>query len=103
MEISLFLSKKLIPAKLNYSDFDNELLVVYLAFWHFLYFAEGRVFHINTEHKPLTFAQFKFQRHFKAFLHLTLVLTVLVSCWPLTSLQGLHLLVYLHRPVYLLA
>ena len=51
-----FFSKKLNPAELNYSAFNRELLAVYLAVRHFQYFVEGRVFHINTDHKPLTFA-----------------------------------------------
>jgi len=51
-----FFSKKLSPAELKYSAFDRELLAAYLAVRHFQYFVEGRVFHINTEHKPLTFA-----------------------------------------------
>ena len=51
-----FFSKKLSPAELNYSAFDRELLAAYLAVRHFQYFVEGRVFHINTDHKPLTFA-----------------------------------------------
>ena len=51
-----FFSKKLTPAELNYSAFDRELLAAYLAVRHFQYFVEGRVFHINTDHKPLTFA-----------------------------------------------
>ena len=44
------------PAELKYSAFDRELLAAYLAVRHFQYFVEGRVFHINTDHKPLTFA-----------------------------------------------
>ena len=51
-----FFSKKLTPAELNYSAFDRELLAAYLAVRHFQYFVEGGVFHINTDHKPLTFA-----------------------------------------------
>lgn len=51
-----FFSKKLSPAELNYSAFDRELLAAYLAVRHFQYFVEGRAFHINTDHKPLTFA-----------------------------------------------
>lgn len=51
-----FFSKKLSPAELKYSAFDRELLAAYLAVRHFQYFVEGRVFHINTDHKPLTFA-----------------------------------------------
>ena len=44
------------PAELNYSAFDRELLAAYLAVRHFQYFVEGRVFHINTDQKSLTFA-----------------------------------------------
>ena len=51
-----FFSKKLNPAELKYSAFDRELLAAYLAVRHFQFFLEGRVFHINTDHKPLTFA-----------------------------------------------
>ena len=51
-----FFSRKLNPAKLKYSAFDRELLAAYLATRHFQFFLEGRVFHINTDHKPLTFA-----------------------------------------------
>ena len=51
-----FFSKKLNSAELNYSAFDRELLAAYLAIRHFQYFVEGRPFHINTDHKPLTFA-----------------------------------------------
>ena len=51
-----FFSKKLSPAELKYSAFNHELLAAYLAVRHFQYFVEGRVFHINTDHKPLTFA-----------------------------------------------
>ena len=53
--ISLF-SDKLTPVDLIYSAFDRELLAAYLAVRHFQYFVEGRVFDINTDHKPLTFA-----------------------------------------------
>ena len=55
MPISFF-SKKLNHAELNYSAFDRELLAIYLSVRHFQYFVEGRTFHINTDHKPLTFA-----------------------------------------------
>ena len=51
-----FFSKKLSPAELKYSAFDHELLAAYLAVQHFQYFVEGRVFNINTDRKPLTFA-----------------------------------------------
>ena len=51
-----FFSKKLTSAERNYSAFDRELLAVYLAVRHFQYFVEGRIFHVNTDQKPLTFA-----------------------------------------------
>ena len=51
-----FFSKELSPAELKYSAFDHELLAAYLAVQHFQYFVEGRVFNINTDRKPLTFA-----------------------------------------------
>jgi len=50
-----FFSKKLTPAETKYSTFDRELLAVYLAIKHFLYFVEGWEFYILTD-KPLTFA-----------------------------------------------
>ena len=43
-------------AELNYSAFDREFLAAFLAVRHFQYFVEDRVFHINTDHKPLTLA-----------------------------------------------
>ena len=49
-------SKKLSPAELNYSAFDQKILAAYLAVCHFQYFIEGCVFHVNMDHKPLTFA-----------------------------------------------
>ena len=51
-----YFSKKLQPAETRYSTFDRELLAVYLAIKHFRYFVEGRVFHILTDHRPLTFS-----------------------------------------------
>ena len=51
-----FFSKKLSQAETRYSTFDRELLAVYLAIKHFRYFLEGRVFHVITDHKPLTHA-----------------------------------------------
>jgi cleavage and polyadenylation specificity factor subunit 1 len=51
-----FFSKQLKPSETRYSTFDRELLAVYLATKHFRHFIEGRVFHIRTDHKPLTFA-----------------------------------------------
>ena len=44
------------PAETRYSTFDRELLAVYLSIKHFRYFLEGRLFHVLTDHKPLTYA-----------------------------------------------
>ena len=51
-----YFSKKLRPPETRYSTFDRELLAIYLAIKHFRHFVEGRVFHISTDHKPLTYA-----------------------------------------------
>ena len=51
-----FFSKKLKPAETRYSTFDRELLAIYLSLKHFRYFLKGRTFHVDTDHKPLTFA-----------------------------------------------
>ena len=51
-----YFSRKLQPAETRYSTFDRELLAIYLAIKHFHYFIEGRIFHILTDHKPLTYA-----------------------------------------------
>ena len=51
-----FFSRKLQPAETCYSTFDRELPGVYLAIRHFRWFIECRVFHVYTDHKPLTFA-----------------------------------------------
>ena len=51
-----FFSRKMTPAETRYSTFDRELLAVYLAIKHFRHFLEGRLFHVLTDHKPLTFA-----------------------------------------------
>ena len=51
-----YFSKKLRPPETRYSTFDCELLAIYLAIKHFRRFVEGRVFHISTDHKPLTYA-----------------------------------------------
>ena len=48
-----YFSKKLKPSETKYSTFDRELLAVYLSI---KYFVEGRVFHILTDHKPLTYS-----------------------------------------------
>ena len=51
-----FFSRKLTPAETRYSTFDRELLAVYLGIQHFRHFLEGRLFHVLTDHKPLTYA-----------------------------------------------
>ena len=51
-----YFSRKLKPAETRYSTFDRELLAIYLAIRHFRHFVEGRLFHIRTDHKPLTYA-----------------------------------------------
>ena len=51
-----FFSRKLTPTQTRYSTFDRELLAVYLAIHHFRHFLEGRLFHVLTDHKPLTYA-----------------------------------------------
>lgn len=51
-----FFSKTLKPAETRYSTFDRELLAVYLAIKHFRYFLEGHLFHVLTDHNPLTHA-----------------------------------------------
>ena len=51
-----YFSKKLQPAETRYSTFDRELLAIYLTIKHFRHFVEGHIFHILTDHKPLTYA-----------------------------------------------
>lgn len=51
-----FFSKKLNSAGCKYSTYDRELLAMYQGVKHFKHLLEGRVFHINTDHKPLIFA-----------------------------------------------
>jgi hypothetical protein len=51
-----FYSKKLDVTQRKYSTFDRELLAVYLAVRHFRFLLEGGQFHVETDHKPLTFA-----------------------------------------------
>ena len=51
-----FFSLKMTPAETRYSTFDWELLAVYLAIKQFRHILERQVFHILTDHKPLTYA-----------------------------------------------
>ena len=52
-----FFSRKMTPTETRYSTFDRENLAVYLmTIKHFRHFLEGRLFHVLTVHKPLTFA-----------------------------------------------
>lgn len=45
---------------LQYTDllqyFDQEFLAIYFAIKYFCHFIKGRIFHVYTDHKPLTFA-----------------------------------------------
>ena len=50
-----FFSRKMKCSERRYSTFNRELLAVYLSIKHFRYFLEGRIFHVITDHKPLTF------------------------------------------------
>ena len=50
-----FFSKKLKPSETRYSTFNRELLAIYLSIKHFRHFLEGRIYHVITNHKPLTF------------------------------------------------
>jgi len=51
-----FFSRKLDAAQQKYSAFDRELLACYLAIRHFRWLLEGNVFHVWSDHKPLSFA-----------------------------------------------
>jgi hypothetical protein len=53
---SHFFSKKLTSTQRNYSTYDRELLGVYKSVKHFRHMLEARVFTIQPDHKPLTFA-----------------------------------------------
>lgn len=51
-----FFSKKLSPSQKKYSPYDRELLAIYEAIRYFRFMVEARVFHVTTDHKPLTYA-----------------------------------------------
>jgi hypothetical protein len=51
-----FFSKKLEPAQVQYSAFDQELLACCDGICHFRYIREGKSFIIYTVIKPLTYA-----------------------------------------------
>jgi len=53
---TFFSQKKLDPVQMKYSAFDRELLAVYLAIRHFCWALEGHAFHVESDHKPLSFA-----------------------------------------------
>ena len=50
-----FFSKKLNPAQAKYRAFDRKLLAMCVAIWHFLYFIEGHLFTLFTDHKALAY------------------------------------------------
>ena len=54
-QLLAYFSKALKPSEKRYSTFDRELLGIYLAVKHFRYSVEGRISHILTDHKPLTY------------------------------------------------
>lgn len=49
-----FFSKKFTTTQTKYSTYDRELTAMFLGLKHFRDILEGRVFHILTDHKPLT-------------------------------------------------
>lgn len=51
-----FYSKKLTNAQQKYSTYDRELTAIFQGIKHFRYMVEGRLCHVMTDHKPLTFA-----------------------------------------------
>ena len=51
-----FFSKRFSESQKKYSTFGRELLAVYLSVLYFSYYLEGRDFHIECDHKPLTYA-----------------------------------------------
>lgn len=51
-----FFSKKFTPTQIKYSTYDRELTAMFLGVKHFRDILEGRIFHILTDHKPLTFS-----------------------------------------------
>ena len=59
-----YFSKKLKPSETKYSTFDRELLAVYLSIKYFRHFVEVRVFHILTDHKPLTYSLSSHSNHY---------------------------------------
>jgi hypothetical protein len=53
---SRFFPKKLNNAQRSYSTYDRELLAIYEAIKHFRHSLEGRIFVVQTDHKPLVYA-----------------------------------------------
>ena len=51
-----FFSRKLNPAQTRYSTYDRELLAIIETIRHFRFFLEGRIVHVNTDHKLLIHA-----------------------------------------------
>ncbi|XP_064469690.1 uncharacterized protein LOC135384418 [Ornithodoros turicata] len=54
VDTTCILFEALRPLERNSSTFGRELLAIYLAIGHFRYFLEGRIFHVVTDHRPLT-------------------------------------------------
>ena len=70
-----YFSKKLTTTERKYSTFDCELLAIYLAVKHFRYFIEGQIFHVITDHKPLTYSLSTNSNHYspRQIRHLELI------------------------------
>lgn len=51
-----FFSRKLTPTQAKYSTYDRELLAIHAAIKHFHHWLDGRIFHVLTDHLPLTSA-----------------------------------------------
>ncbi len=56
LEPLAFFSAKLDAAQCKYSAFDRELCAIFFAIRHFRWQLEGRIFHVLSDHKPLSFA-----------------------------------------------
>ena len=51
-----FFSRKLSDTERKYATYDRELLAIFAAIKHFYHQLEGRIFAIETDHRPLQFA-----------------------------------------------
>lgn len=51
-----FFSRKLSEAEKKYATYDRELLAIFAAIRHFYHQLEGRIFSVETDHRPLQYA-----------------------------------------------